>query len=76
MLINLLSNPTQQVILLLSLGYVEDKCYSVDEISKLLGFEKEKVIEIISDGLSNITGFTSLTLNGVESARKQLRKNF
>ena len=75
-LINLLSNPTQQVILLLSLGYVEDKCYSVDEISKLLGFEKEKVIEIISDGLSNITGFTSLTLNGVESARKQLRMNF
>ena len=75
-LINLLSNPTQQVILLLSLGYVEDRCYSVDEISKLLGIESEKVIEIINDGLSNITGFTSLTLNGVESARKQLRMRF
>ena len=69
-LINLLPNPTQQVTLLLALGYVEDKCYFLDEISNLLGFE---IVNIINDGLSNIACFSSITTNGVESARKQLK---
>lgn len=72
-LINLLSNPTEQVVLLLRLGYVEDRCYSIEEISNALGFDENKIKGIIETALSNIMGVSSITINSVESARKQLR---
>lgn len=72
-LINLLSNPTEQVVLLLSLGYVQDTKYSNDQISALLGIESDEVNNIIEQGLTNIMGISAFTINGVESARKNLK---
>lgn len=72
-LINLLSNPTEQVVLLLSLGYVQDRKYSNDEISSLLGVKTEEINNIIERGLTNIMGISAVTINGVESARKSLK---
>lgn len=72
-LINLLSNPTEQVVLLLSLGYVQDTKYSNDQISTLLGIKTDEVNDIIEQGLTNIMGVSAFTINGVESARKCLK---
>lgn len=71
-LINLLPNPTEQVVLLLSLGYVEDKYYTLEEVSRALCMKKQKVEGILNQALSNIASLSIVTINCVESARKKL----
>ena len=74
-LINLLPNPTEQVVLLLSFGYVENKYYTVEEVAKALCMKKQKVEEILNQALTNVSSLSVVTTNCVESARKILALN-
>ena len=71
-LINLLNDPLEQVVLLLRLGYVRNTHYTEKQIGKFLGVSDTDINETINKALSNIMGISSITINGVESARKHL----
>ncbi|MBE6143978.1 MAG: sigma-70 family RNA polymerase sigma factor [Firmicutes bacterium] len=71
-LINLLNDPLEQVVLLLRLGYVRNTHYTEKEIGKFLGVSDTDINDTINKALSNIMGISSITINGVESARKHL----
>ena len=74
-MINLLNDPTQQVVLLLSLGYIRNQYYTEEQISEFLHIEQAEVHNMIHQGLSNLSTLSAFTIQGVESARKQLELN-
>lgn len=69
MLINLLVDPEEQTVLLLSLGYIRNKFFNLKEISHFLNIEEIEVDNIINKGLVNINNIATNSLN---SAKKIL----
>lgn len=74
MLINFLVDPTEQTVLLLSLGYVRNKFFSLKEIADFLGIEIDIVDNIINQGLININNIATISMNGTLSARQILER--
>lgn len=72
MLISMLNDPTEQVALLLRLGYVKDQYFTEQQISQFLNIDEKEIGGIINKGLSNIGNFSTITIQGVDSARQQL----
>jgi len=72
MLINMLNNPTEQVVLLLRLGFVKDRYYTEQEIAEFLQIEEYEVSSIINKSLSNIIGLSTLAIQRVETVRQQI----
>jgi len=72
MLINMLNNPTEQVVLLLRLGFVKDRYYTEQEIAEFLHIEEYEVSSIINKSLSNIIGLSTLAIQRVETVRQQI----
>lgn len=69
-LIGLLSDVTEQTILLLRLGYIRNQCHSEEKIGNFLGIPVTEVNQIIHRGLANMAAISSIALNSVESARE------
>lgn len=72
MLIGFLSDPTEQVILLLRLGYIRNQKYTEKEIGQFLHIDEAEVHHIIQKGLSNLVAISTMTIQGVESARQMI----
>jgi len=68
--INMLSDTTEQVILLLRLGYVRNKYYTESEISKFLDIPVDEVKIIIERALSNLSLLSVNTTNRLNSNEK------
>jgi len=73
MFINMLTDPTEQIILLLRLGYVRNKYYTENEISKFLNISEEEVKNIVNKSLSNLSLISTNTLNWIESDKTLLK---
>ena len=72
-LINMLNDPTEQVVLLLRLGYINDKHYTPTEIGEFLNISEQEVHNIINSSLSNLINFSiSMTSQKIEDTHKQL----
>ena len=72
MLINMLNDSTGQVILLLRLGFINNKYYTENEIAKFLSIDEYEVHSMINKSLSNIVGISTLTIQRVENIRQQI----
>ncbi len=72
MLISLLENPEEQLVLLLSLGYIRNKYFSLQEISEILNISKVSVNNIKKRGLINLNELGTLSLNGAIVAKRIL----
>ena len=70
MFINMLTDPTEQVVLLLRLGYVRDKNYTESEISKFLNISEEEVKTIINKSLTNLSLISTNILNFLRESKK------
>jgi len=73
LLISMLSDPTQQVVLLLRLGYVNRKCYKEEEIANFLLMAQEEIAKITNRGLKNMLAISGIAKIDVSAAKEQLQ---
>ncbi len=74
LLINILPNSEEQVILLLSLGYVRNKYFTFEQISQFLNVTEKEVENTFNQALLNLNNIATFSLNGIENVKKLLIK--
>ena len=75
LLINNLTDSKTQVLLLLALGYVDDKMYTIEELSEMFKVDSNIITKYLNSGLDMITKFASNILNSTGELSKKLMIN-
>lgn len=73
--INVLPDPQEQTVLLLRLGYIQNKYFSLKEISQFFNMEQTEVNNIFNSALKNVEDMAKTSLNGVMRVKSLLNPN-
>ncbi len=73
--INVLPDPQEQTVLLLRLGYIQNKYFSLKEISQFFNMEQTEVNNIFNSALKNVEDMAKTSLNGVIRVKSLLNPN-